>query len=571
MHVLSRSALSALAISAIAAPPLAAQRAVPATYAITNARIVPVSSATIEKGTIVIRDGLSVAVGANASVPADARIVDGTGHTVYPGLIDAYGSLGLPAQTTGGGGGGGGGGGFGAPAAAAPAGAPNSRYPVGLRPEVRAIDQLIEDADFSGPYGAGITTALTAPVGRIYEGQSALINLAGGDYGAAVLRPAVALHIGFQGIGGGQFPGSLMGVFAALRQSFLDAQRYRDMNAAYARAPRSMVRPAYDPSLEALQPVIAGTMPVVFRASTQREIERALDLAKEFKLKAIIGGGSESYLVADRLKADNVPVLLSLNFPRVTTAPAVDAEPEPLRVLRGRVQAPKTPGQIAQAGVRFAFQSGGGNASDFLGNVRRAVAGGLSQDQALRALTIGSAEILGAADRIGSLEVGKIANLAVVRGDLFAADGRVTSVYIDGRPHTVAAPAATLAAGRNGAAGRPGSSLEGAWTFAVEFDGVEHHATLQLRSVDDRLLGTLLGDLGSSDVTDIRVGDDDEVAFSATVTLPEGTEEAWFRGTLTNGVFSGRVEVVGHSNGRFAGRRDAFTDRTDMARQRQER
>jgi imidazolonepropionase-like amidohydrolase len=268
-----------------------------------------------------------------------------------------------------------------------------------------------------------------------------------------VIRPTVALHVGFQGIGGGQYPSSLLGVFSALRQSLIDAQHYRDQKTAYDRSPRNMARPVFDPSLEALQPVIAGTMPVVFRANTQREIERALDMAKEFKLKAMIGGGAEAYLVTDRLKAENVPVLLAINFPRVTAAPAADAPPEPLRVLRGRVQAPKTPADLAKAGVRFALQAGSNTHTEFLANVRRAVAGGLTQDQAIRALTLGSAELLGAADRIGSIETGKIANLTVVRGDLFAEDGRVTAVYVDGRPHEVAAPAAGARSGQQ----RPGA------------------------------------------------------------------------------------------------------------------
>lgn len=569
MHLPIR--VGALVACVALAPPLAAQRTTPGTYAITDARIVPVSGPAIARGTIVIRDGLIVAVGAGVRAPADARVVDGTGLTVYPGLIDAYGTLGLRAAPTGGGGGGGGGFGGGA-APQRPAGAPNSRAPIGLQPEVRAIDQIADAPDFSAAHGAGITTALTAPAGRTFEGQSALINLRGDDFGAMAVRPTVALHIGFQGIGGGQFPGSLLGVMAALRQSLLDAQHYRDLMAAHTRNPRGTARPAYDPSMEALQPVIAGTMPVVFRASSQREIERALGLAAEFRLRAMIGGGSEAYLVADRLKAQGVPVLLSLNFPRVTTAPAADAEPEPLRVLRDRVQAPKTPGQLAAAGVRFALQSGGANHTEFLANVRRAVAGGLSPDAALRALTLGSAEILGAADRLGSIETGKIANLTVVRGDLFAADARVTAVYIDGRPNEVKAPARS-ANGRGGPGGnRPGAALEGAWAISVELDGVERYATLQLRDDGGRLRGTLQGDLGVADVVDVRLEADDEVSFAASVTLPDGTEEAWFRGTLTDGVFTGRVEIVGHATGRFgAFRTSGSTQTTDRARERQER
>ncbi len=559
--------LAALAL--LATPPLVAQRAVPGTYAITNARIVPVAGPTIDKGTIVIRDGIITAVGATVAVPADARIVDGAGHTVYPGLIDAYSTLGMRAAPAGGGGGGGGG--FGAPAPTRPAGAPNSSMPVGMQPEVRAIDQLVDGTDYSAAWNAGITTALTAPQGRVYEGQSALINLSGADFGTATLRPTVALHVGFQGIGGGQFPSSLMGVFAALRQSLLDAQHYALQKAAYARNPRASRRVDYDPSLEALLPVVAGTMPVVFRANSQREIERALDLAKEFKLKAYIGGGTEAYLVAGRLKAENVPVLLSINFPRkaATTGSASDAEPEPLRLLRERVQAPKTAGQLSAAGVRFAVQSGG-NYTDFVANLRRMVAGGLSADDAIRATTLTSAEILGAADRLGSIEVGKVADLTVVRGtDLFAADSRVTDVWVDGRPHAAAAPVAARGAGAGGGPGPQRPGLEGTWQMQVTLDGTEHVATLVLRAHDGEVRGQLEGDLGAQDVVNLQVDAAGEIAFSVIITTKEGTDEAWFRGRLNDGVFSGTLTLTGSAGGRFAALRQTTT--TDRARERQER
>ncbi len=561
MHRFARAGrlLATTALAVTLAPPLSAQgdRPVPATYAITNARLVPVAGAPIEKGTIVVRDGLIVAIGATVAVPADARVIDGSGHTVYPGLIDAYSTLGLraaaPAQ---GGGFGGGGGGFGQPAPQRPAGAPNSTMPIGLQPEVRAVDQLVSDFDFAAAHAAGLTAALTAPSGRTYEGQSVVINLGGRDFSTMAVKTPVALHVGFQGIGGGQFPGSLMGVFAALRQSLLDAQRYRAQQQAYGRNPRGMQRPAFDPSMDALQPVIAGTMPVVFRASTQREIERALDLAKEFSLKAIIAGGSEAYRVKDRLKAENVPVLLSLNFPRRTAAPAADADPEPLSLLRARVQAPKTPGELQQAGVRFAFQAGGAAYTEFLPNLRRAVTGGLAADAALRAVTLGSAELLGVNDRLGSLEVGKIANLTVTNGDLFATETRVTHVFVDGRPTVIPAPAVAQGPGGRGpGAGGPGGQrppLEGQWALEVEIEGVAQQATLTIRALDDRLIGKLEGDFGSNDVPTIVQLEDGQIAFNTLLTLKETSEEAWFRGRLANGVFSGSVEIIGHASGRFA-------------------
>jgi imidazolonepropionase-like amidohydrolase len=459
MLVPIRRALPALAAIAVLAPPLAAQRQVPSTYAITNAKLFPVSAPTIEKGTIVLRDGLIVALGANVAVPADAQVIDGTGLTVYPGLFDSYGSIGLPSAAAGAGGGGRG---AGAPAAAAPAapvrgGSGNSfNDPRGVDPELRAADQVrIDEEALDGPRSAGITTALTAPSTGVFPGQSALINLAGATTAAMVIKPAVAQHISFGsggrgGGGGGGYPGSLMGVFAVIRQELLDAQRYRDIKAAYERNPRGMQRPEFDAALESLQPALAKQQPVIMVANTRREIDRAIELAKEFGLRLIIAGGSEAYLVADRLKAENVPVLLSINFPRRTAAPTPDADPEPTRVLRERVEMPKGPGRLAAAGVKFALQSGGITTwSEFSANVKRAVDAGLSADQAIRALTLQPAEIFGVSDRLGSLEAGKIANLTITKGEA------INQIFVDGKPVTLRPPTPAAGGGRAGGAGTP--------------------------------------------------------------------------------------------------------------------
>ena len=550
-----RHATAVAAAGLLSALPLAAQltspRSVPATYAITNARLVPVSAPAIEKGTIVVRDGLIAALGASVAVPGDARVIDGTGLTVYPGLIDAYGSLGVPnAPAQGAGGGGrGGGGGFaaGGPSATPARTAPNSNYPAGLQPELSVVELLkADDEAFSGPTSAGITTALTGSGSGIFQGQSAIINLAGGDVNAMVVKAAVSQNIGFTPLRNGGYPNSLMGVFSALRQQLLDAQHYRDEKAAYDRNPRGMKRPELDPSLEALQPALARTQPVVMYASTQREIERALDLAKEFNLRPIIAGGAEAYTVAARLKAENVPVLLTLNFPRRTAAPSPDADPDPTRVLKDRVDAPKNAGRLAQAGVKFAFQSGGMSTwTDFTANVQRAVENGLPADAALKALTQQSADIIGVGDRLGSLEVGKIANLTITRGDLLDR-GRVTQLFIDGKPVTVRAQAAP--------AGGGAATATGTWTVTVSLDGADLPTTWSLRQEGTRLTGSLQGTLGS---TEIQNGTftDGEIRFTASVTLKEGTEEATFIGTMDGNALRGRMAIVGHTPGTFSGTR----------------
>jgi len=362
------------------------------TYAITNARIVTVSGPTIDRGTVVVRNGLIGAVGANVAAPPDARVIDGTGLTVYPGLIDSYTNLALPEPAPApspGGGGGGGGGGFAAQARPSPGG-PNSTQPPGLQPEVMVEDVIRPGgAELESSRNAGITTALATPRTGIWMGQSALINLAGDSPQEMIVRSPVAMHVGFTPLRG-TYPGSLLGVFATLRQMMLDAQRYRDSMQMYERSPRGMRRPEVDRSLAALVPVIEGRMPVVMLANSEREITRALDLANEFKLRLIIAGGRESDRVADRLAKQNVPVLLSLNLPRRTTAALPEADPEPMRVLRERVAAQETAGKLVKAGVRFAFESGSlGNISDLLVNAGRVIENGLAAPDALKALRSG--------------------------------------------------------------------------------------------------------------------------------------------------------------------------------------
>jgi len=529
------------------------QRSAIDTYAITGARIVPVSGAEIARGTVVIRNGLIAAVGANVAVPGDARVIDGTGLTVYPGLIDANTNLGMPASQQPRPATGGGAAVFlAAQAQPTPAvSSPNSSQPVGLQPEILASDVVRPGGDqIEAARGAGLTAALTAPREGIFMGQSAVINLAGETPQQMIVRSPVALHVGFTPLRAGTYPGSLLGVFAAIRQMMLDAQRYREANAVYDKNPRGLRRPDQDKSLAALMPVLSRQMPVVMYADRQREIERALDLAQEFNLRLVIAGGAESWRVAERLAAAKVPVLLSLNYPRRTTAETPEADPDPVRVLRERVDAPKTAGRLAAAGVRFAFQSGGlSNMNDYLGNVSKSVEQGLARDEAVRALTLRAAEILGVADQLGTIEVGKIANLTVTRGDLFARDRRITHVFIDGRP--VDLKPATPAAG-----GQTRSMAAGTWTLRVQLEGQpERSLTLTLQQENERLSGSIQGDLGSAQIANASVGAAGDIKFTVPVTTGTQTTEATFTGTISGNEMRGTVTTVGTGSGTFNGTR----------------
>ena len=436
------------------------------TYAIKGGTIVTVTGATIPNGVVVIRNGLIAEVGANVTVPADARVIDATGMMVYPGLIDAYSNYGLPApQPQGGGGGGRGGGAPANPQAAILAALSAPATNAGLLPETTVTDQLqIAAETFDTQRSAGITAALTAPRDGIFRGQTAFINLGNEASNQLLLKAPHSLSIGFSrggGFGGG-YPNSGMGVFAFLRQAFMDAQHYRDEWDWYSKSPRGKNRPAHNKSSAALLPVVNGKMPVILNANSEREIRRAIALAEEFNLKYLIAGATESYLMADFLKQKDATVLLSLSFPQ-KPANLEDPESESLRVLRGRAEAPKAAAALHKAGVKFAFTSGTlTRPSDFIVNAARAIEAGLPKDEALKALTLYPAQIFGVAEQLGSIEKGKIANLIVTSGDLFNRDSKVKHTFVDGKQYIIKeAPAPQRFGGGQGGPGGPGGGRPG--------------------------------------------------------------------------------------------------------------
>jgi len=428
-----------LLILVAAAFPFASRADSPNVFAIRGARIVTAAGAPIESGTVVIRRGTIEAVGASVTVPTDADVIDGAGLTVYPGLID-LGNTRAAEQ----------------PVPQVPQNLRTSaeverwkRSQI-LKPQARAADAVkVDDAELTKLASAGITTVLALPSGDVISGQSALVNVAAppedpqiGNIvdqrrGLIVVKSPVALHVSIPNsprVAGNSYPQSLMGVIAFVRQSFVDAQHY------------ALVKDPDDPALEAMQPFIARKLPVAFQANQTREILRVLKMAKELNIEPIVAGGRGASDLAADLKSQNVRVIYSLNYPQRPRALAPDAD-ETLETLRDRADAPKTPGALAKAGVSFAFESAGlSDPKDFVKNAAKAIKAGLAEDAAVRALTLEAATIAGVADRLGSIEKGKIANLVVTDGNLFDERTKITRVFVAGR--AVALEAATAPAGR---------------------------------------------------------------------------------------------------------------------------
>jgi imidazolonepropionase-like amidohydrolase len=419
---------------------------------------------------------------------------------------------------------------------------------------VSVTDQLQVNAEtFDQQRAAGITAALTSPREGIFQGQSAFINLGADSPERLILKAPASLNIAFTSSRGG-YPNSLMGVFSFLRQSFIDAQYYREQWARYEKEKRGMTRPQVNKSLAALQPFITAELPIIFNASTVREMKRAIGLGEEFKLKYILAGATQSYQIADYLKSKNATVLLSLSYPQ---KPAIieDPESEPLRSLRERADAPKAAAELYKAGVRFAFQSGTlTRPQDFVANAARAVEAGLPKDAALKAMTIFPAEIFGVADQLGSIEKGKIANLIVTSGDLFAKDTKVKHVFVDGKLYTpkeppAAPPTAANGRGRAGAAGTgeaPTISAAGSWTLTVNSPAGTFTPPLNLQQNGDVLTGEIGTPSGPTQITDGKISGS-EVTFKYRVNHQGQELEISARGKIEGNSISGTMETMGQS------------------------
>jgi imidazolonepropionase-like amidohydrolase len=309
-----------------------------------------------------------------------------------------------------------------------------------VTPELQAIRGagLAKD-QLDAMRAAGFTAVRLAPADGIVRGASGVIGLGDGALNENTLRTRDAQVMALQPVSG-TYPGSLMGAIAVIRQAFLDARWYRDAHAAWARKPAAAERPETNLSLEALQPVVAGEMPTVFVADEMLEVLRAGALAKEAGVAAQIVTAGDDYKRIGEVVKQATPLIVPVNFP---DAPEVGPEEDALEVtteeLRQWQDAPGNPKALAQAGVTFALTANGlKDVKQFRTYVGKAIARGLTEAQALAAVTTTPARLLGLEARIGTIAPGKIANLTVTRGKLFSEQGKVREVWVDGNRYETA-------------------------------------------------------------------------------------------------------------------------------------
>jgi imidazolonepropionase-like amidohydrolase len=519
---------SAIAGCFLIVPVLRGQGGEPPYFAIRGARIVPVSGPTIENGTIVISRGIIASVGRDTKIPDEAWIIDGKGFTVYPGLIDSFSDVGI--STT-------------------PADSNQPKPEISRGPEDRpgstpwrnAADEVnLADKRIETWRNGGFTTIVAAPKGGFFPGQAAILDLAGERGGDLVVKSPVAIPVNLHtpsGFGGG-FPNSLMGALAYVRQVWLDTEWSTRAQAAYEKNVR-VERPRYDRTTASLAAALEKHPAALIPANNEVEIRRSLELIDRWKASAVIYGGQMAYETAGEIAAKKLPVLVNAKWPEAEK----DADPEDkpsLRTLRFRDRAPSSPGALTKANVKFAFYSGGLAApKDVLKAVKKSIDAGLPEDAALRALTLSAAEIFGVSDRLGSIEVGKIANLVITDGNLFDDKTKIKAIFVDGRkfdPHEPEKPKDP-----------PKGDISGKWKLAFTTpDGAEEAIAELFMEKAGTISGTVTGKRGVGTILNGSASTD---KFTFTINIPvEGTPtDITFSGTFDATSLKGSISLSGFS------------------------
>ena len=389
------------------------------TYVIRNGTVVPVSGPRITNGTVVITNGRIQAVGgADVQAPAGATVVDATGLFVYPGMIDSGTELGLTEIGS-------------------VPGSEDTRELGDFNPQNVALTAVNPHSELIPVTRVnGVTTVITGATGGLISGSAALMDLLGWTADEMGVKPRAAMVMTYPSAGGGGF-GGFGGGFGQNQQSaaerreqmnrqvrelrtFLaDARAYGEVKARLGNS-NTAAAPRVNQKMEALIPVVRGEMPVIFDVNTVDQIRGVLALADSFKLKVILRGARDAWQLADTLARRQIPVIVG----PTTQAPGAD---DPYDMLYAQ------PGVLAKAGVKIAFQtSDAANSRNLPYNVALATAYGLDAEEALKSITLNPAQIFGVADRYGSIEPGKVANIMVTTGDPLDVRTVVRHLFIRG-------------------------------------------------------------------------------------------------------------------------------------------
>ncbi len=552
--------LRALSVVALAAASPSAVRAqfmkppAPDAYALRNVTIVAPDGSRTPGSTVVVRGKFVEAVAPGAAVPADARILTGDSLFVYPGLVDGWGSVKyeFPKEDV-------------DRSKVQPWNAPRSV--VGFEPSRRVVDYL--QATGSGVADLrrkGVVAVAVQPAGALMPGRGAVVELRtdADQPNEMVLQPELGPVMTFAGARGA-YPSTMMGMIAWYRQTFLDARHRAEIADAAGRGAKGVAPQAFDPDYAVVQRAMGGGTTVYWVADSENDIRRAVRLADEFRLKLVLVGGEEAWKVADLLKARDIPVLVSLDFPKpkqwkpgagkatatdTTKAASDTADAKPATETAGakdttKAAEPMRPsavrekerleamyanaGRLVASGVRVALVSNGGKA-DLIEGARKAIEYGLSPADALKAITSTPASLYGIPG-VAGVAAGAPATFVVTTGPLFDKDSKVAYTFVEGGLEE----GSTGGGAAGGDASAPAAKVAGTWTMEIQAQGAPPGGTLELTQNGAEVTGTFsLPGMGSFPVSNGKIQGN-----TITFTVDAGGMVVDFKGVVKGETASG--------------------------------
>ncbi len=415
------------------------------TYALTNATIVQAPGRKIEKGTVVMKDGLITAVGVGVAIPAEAIVIKADSMYVYAGFIDGLSHTGVtkPKEEK--------------PEKPKDPGNPPAER-AGITPQVDVRNLLNpNDKSIEELRNLGFTVSQVVPYGNLLPGSGAIVLLGGKSPDDMVLVNRSGLYSELSGAQG-VYPNTIMAVMAKWRELYKNASLNKSYAAAYASNSNGITRPVSDRILEAFYPVIDQKIPVLFKSEKVMETQRIFTLKNDLGFPLIIADVKEGWPIVNKIKSYNSKVFLSLDLPEeVKKEEKKDAKKDTTKAesKKAEVKKVKTASDLEKealekrkkdaialytsqalvfnkAGVEFGFSAFSAKTKDIQPNLRRMIASGLSEDAALSALTVTPAKLLGLSDRMGTVDNGKMANLVVSDKPYFNEKAKVRYVFVDG-------------------------------------------------------------------------------------------------------------------------------------------
>jgi imidazolonepropionase-like amidohydrolase len=460
------------------------------TYAITNVNIIQAPGRKVDMGTVIIRNGVIRGVGKNLSIPADAVVIKADSMYVYAGFIDGYSRVGVtkpkeetnrerPKDP-------------GNPEPALAGISPTNDVRTSLNPSDKAVEDL---------RALGFTTAQVVPYGGMLPGTGAIIQLGGNSANEMVL---VGNSSFYSELTPAQrvYPNTVIGVMAKYRELYRQAALAKNYESMYASNRNGLERPVSDKILESFYPVIDKRLPVLFKAEKYLEAQRVITLQNDLGFNVMLGDVKEGWDMVNKIKASNAKVFLSLDLPEAMKEEkkdekkdekkekkAEDAEKESLEKRKAEAIQLYTAQAAAfqKAGVQFGFSTNTAKTRDIPANLRRMVAAGLTEDQALAALTTSPAQLLGLADRMGTVDNGKIANLVISDKPYFNEKAKVRYVFVDGVMYKYEVKEEK----KNDAANGKKADPSGTWSYSTETPQGTSTGKVRIKNEGGNYTGTI--------------------------------------------------------------------------------